>query len=685
MLVVTARDFHAAPLAAIANCRRLAVFALPAIGCDAYPQTFFSRSEAFIVLCATPKMDAEAQKLVESGKLTAKAAEQLEKLKPGTFCLHKSWGFGRVTEWNLLLNQIVIDFASKKAHPMQVQYAAENLTPLAREHFLARKANNLTSIKTLARDEPVAVVRNIVESLGGQATVAQIGEWLVNDVLTEAEWKRWWESTKKLLKASGAFSIPAKNTEPIQLRGEGVSHTDELIASFNKARQPKEQIAALEQIIRFHQQFKEPEKQLQPFIATIENMAVRNQKMHPELAFEFIIARDDLLGRVPQLRTTHIGLTLSKLILEEEKRLISVLPKLPAAKEKRVLQALPSALGPRWTERALCLMQGSHGRMVTQIPRILSEAGQHAELRTMLERSIREHSATSEMLAWLCHGRERWSELITPELLGAIFATLERDQHSAPGRASKLHRALVEDRQLLGDIFRKADIAIARDAMRRLQLSPLFDELTKRSLLARIVKVYPELESMITGAQPQEKTAQLIVSWSSLEKRKAEYEELVKVKIPENSKEIALARSYGDLSENFEFKAAKQMQSVLMRRKAELEQMLHNARGTSFENVDTSHVSIGTIIRLRSVETNKEETYTILGAWDGEPERHIISYQTATGQALLGHKLGESVSLNTDHGVSQFLIVSIQPSPPDETAPVPTLPRESAVEAAIAE
>src|SRR5213596_3235596 len=684
MLVVTARDFHAAPLAAIANCRRLAVFALPAIGCDAYPQTFFSRSEAFIVLCATPKMDAEAQKLVESGKLTEKAAEQLGKLKPGTFCLHKSWGFGRVTEWNLLLNQIVIDFASKKAHPMQVQYAAENLTPLAREHFLARKANNLTSIKTLARDEPVAVVRNIVESLGGQATVAQIGEWLVNDVLTEAEWKRWWESTKKLLKASGAFSIPAKNTEPIQLRGEGVSHTDELIASFNKARQPKEQIAALEQIIRFHQQFKEPEKQLQPFIATIENMAVRNQKMHPELAFEFIIARDDLLGRVPQLRTTHIGLTLSKLILEEEKRLILVLPKLPAAKEKRVLQALPSALGPRCTERALYLMQRSHGRMVAQIPRLLSEAGQHAELRTMLERSIREHSATGEMLAWLCSDRENWSDLITPELLGAILSALEREQHRAPGRASKLHRALVEDRQLLGDISKKGDVALARDAMRRFPLSPLFDELTKRSLLARIVKIYPELESMITGAQSQGETAALIVSWSSLEKRKIEYEELIKTKIPENSREIALARSYGDLSENFEFKAAKQMQSVLMRRKSELEQMLHNARGTSFENPDTSRVSIGTIVTLRNVTTNEEETYTILGAWDGDPDRHIISYQTAIGQALLGHALGESISLNTEDGVAQFIIVSIKPAPADEITPVSGLTSEPAEETAAA-
>src|SRR6202030_823522 len=156
---------------------------------------------------------------------------------------------------------------------------------------------------------------------------------------------------------------------------------------------------------------------------------------------------------------------------------------------------------------------------------------------------------------------------------------------------------------LFQDMFGQADVALARDAMRRLQLSPLFDELTKRSLLARIVKIYPELESMITGAQLEEKIAPLIVSWTSLEKRKAEYEELVKKKIPENTKEIALARSYGDLSENFEFKAAKQMQVVLIRRQADLEQHLHNSRGTSFENADTSRVSIGTIVHLRDVES----------------------------------------------------------------------------------
>src|SRR5947209_7980910 len=609
-------------------------------------------------------MDAQIGKLVESGNLTSKAAEKLEQLKPGTFCLHKSWGFGRVAEWNLLLNQILINFAGKKGHAMQLQYAAENLEVIPPDHFLAKKASDLPGTKKLAKDDPVTVVRNILASLDGKATAQQISDWMVPDVFTEAEWKKWWDSARKHMKASGAFSIPAKKTEAVQLRAEGVSQADELIAAFNAARQPKQQITALDQILKFQEQFKEPEKQLQPVITTMENVATRNQKLHPELTFELVLIRDDLQERFPQLKTTHIGLTLTKLIAEEEKRLILLLPNLSAAKEKRVLQNLPAALGERWSARALQLMQTSQGRMVAQIPHVFRDAGQHAELEKMLERSIREHSATSEMLVWLCMERKDWPELINPELLSAILSALEREQHSAPGRASKLQRWLVDDRQLIADIFAHADVGLARDAMRRLQLSPLFDELTKRSLLARVVKVFPDLESMIAGAQPQENSQPLIVSWTSLEKRKAEFEDLVKKKIPENVREIQVARSYGDLRENFEYKAAKQMQAVLSRRRAELERELARARGTSFENPDTSRVSIGTIVTVREKDSQNQETFSILGAWDGDPDRQIISYQTAIGQALLGKKNGEAATLPN----GEVEIVSIEPAPVDKPA-----------------
>jgi len=615
-------------------------------------------------------MDDELEKLVESGKLTAKAAEQLEQLRPGSFCLHKSWGFGQVAEWNLLFNQIVIDFKTKPKHSMQLAYAAENLIPIPPKHFLARKVNEAEAIKALLKSDPAAVVRNILEGFDGKATLAQISEVLIGDLFTEAEWKRWWTSAKKAMKTSGYFSVPAKKSEPIALRAEPVSRAEELLAFFNQTRQPKEQAAALDQIIRFHHEFGDPKTQLQPIIQRIENTAGQNQKLYSPLTFELVLARDDLLERIPGLTTTRPDLTLERLISEEEARLIEILPKLPSAKERRVLQALPRSLGDAWTRRAWQMMGSNNSRLVAQIPKIFVENGRVDELQTMLERAVSEHSARSEIMIWLCRERANWPKLVTPEILPAILSAIERDQHDEASRSSRLRDLLLDDRELISDVFAGADVSVARDIMRRLLLTPVFDGLTKRSLMARMIKLYPELESMATGAQPEEKAESLIVSWSSLHKRREEYEEIVNKKIPENSREIGVARSYGDLRENFEFKAAKQMQAVLMRRKSELEQMLHRARGTDFSNADTSQISIGTIVTLREVDSGQEESYTVLGAWDGDPERHIISYQTAIGQSLLGKKTGDRVTLNTDHGTATYEVIEIRAAPVD-VAPAP--------------
>src|SRR5256714_12739964 len=615
-------------------------------------------------------MDSELEKVVESGKLTKKAAEQLEQLRPGSFCLHKSWGFGQVAEWNLLLNQIVIDFKTKARHPMQLAYAAENLTPIPAGHFLARKVREPDAIKAALKSDPAAVVRNILEGFDGKATLAQISEVLVGDLFTETEWKRWWTSAKIAMKSSVYLSVRGKKSEPIALRGEPVSRADELLTFFNQTRQSKEQAAALDQIIKFHHEFKDPKTQLQPIVEKIESTAAQNQKLHSPLTFELVLARDDLLARVPELTITRPDLTLERLISEEEPRLTEILSKLPSAKERRVLQALPRSLGDAWTRRAWQMIGSNNSRLVAQIPRIFVENGRREELQTMLERAVSEHSTRSEIMIWLCRERANWPKLVTPEVLPAILSAIERDQHDEASRSSRLRDLLLDDRELISDVFSGADVSVARDIMRRLLLPPVFHGLTKRSLMARMIKLYPELESMATGAQPEEKAESLIVSLSSPHKSPAGYVEVVNKKIPENSKEIGVARSYGDLRENFEFKAAKQMQAVLMRRKSELEQMLHRARGTDFSNADTSQISIGTIVTLREVESAQEERYTVLGAWDGDPERHIISYQTAIGQSLLGKKPGDRVTLNTDQGVATYEVIEITAAPVD-VAPVP--------------
>src|SRR4030095_11584756 len=172
-------------------------------------------------------------------------------------------------------------------------------------------------------------------------------------------------------------------------------------------------------------------------------------------------------------------------------------------------------------------------------------------------------------------------------------------------------------------------------------------------------KSYPAIQSLISGDQSKQES-HLVVSWDSLERRKNEYRELVEKKIPANSKEIAIARSYGDLRENHEYKAAKEMQKLLMRQKGELEDQLVRARGTDFLNPRTDIVSVGTKVDVTDLNTKHSETYAILGAWDFDLEKGIISYLTPMAQALLNKKIGDEVEFEMDGVKKRYRIESIQ-------------------------
>ena len=280
-----------------------------------------------------------------------------------------------------------------------------------------------------------------------------------------------------------------------------------------------------------------------------------------------------------------------------------------------------------------------------------------------LDRSIRDYSITCEMLLWLCkeRGNEKYADFINPRLFTAILSALERDSLSEIKRSTKLHDLLSSDRELITELLAGAGQGELRAAARALLATPSLEELDKRSLMARLIKLHPELHTLLTGGGDDRPSA-LIVSWTSLEKRKLELDDLVNKQIPKNIEEISIARSYGDLRENFEFKAAKEMQTVLARRRVELESDLGRARGTNFENPDTTQVSIGTVVRVKDAG-GAEENYTILGAWDGNPERNILSYLTAIGQALLGHRPGENINLPDEAGQNSraVTILSIAP------------------------
>lgn len=603
-------------------------------------------------------MEAEIEKAVQAGKLTPEAAKALESLPPGVYCLHKSWGFGRIAQVDFLLNQVVIDFKTKKGHTMQPQYAAESLVALPEEHILVQKTIKTDAVKALARENAGDLVRIILKSYGGKATQDQIAQALSGEIFNEAEFKRWWDATKKVLKKDGHIALPAKKTEPIVLREEAVSHADELLTAFTSARQTKAQIAALDQILR---NFRELEtEKLKIVIAAAEDAAQKSRRLNTAQTVELLLGRDELT-EAAELPAGCGSLTLAEVIRDEERRFHEIIVEIPAAKQRRVLSAYPKAWeDPIWVEKLLSLISRSGLRTVTEGARLMVELGKPAELRRELGRWISDHTISTEVLTWLCKEREgAFADLVDARVLSAILSALERDQFNEIKRGGKLHDILLEDRELVPDMLNGAEPETVRDTIRKVMLSGVFEELNKRSILGRIVRVFPEMESLLTGGDTAEKQEALVVSWESLEKRKNDYEELITKKIPENTKEISVARSYGDLRENFEFKAAKEMQRVLMRRKAETERELSLARGTDFANPDTNQVSIGTIVTLREVKSGKEEVFTILGAWDSDPAKGIISYKAAIAQALLGHKVGEQIEVPAEHGERTAEIVSI--------------------------
>ena len=209
-------------------------------------------------------------------------------------------------------------------------------------------------------------------------------------------------------------------------------------------------------------------------------------------------------------------------------------------------------------------------KLAKEFAALLIQQGKLELLKETLARLINQHTASSELLLWF--GRERnedFVDILGPEVFRAMLTAMERDQFNEK-RSNRLRDFILEDQQLLGELTASADIEVIKDLTRALQLSPVFDDMDKRSLLARLVKAHPAVQSLISGEQTKQ-DASLLVSWESLERRRLEYQELVQKKIPANSKEIAIARSYGDLRENHEYKAAKEMQKVLMRRKDELE------------------------------------------------------------------------------------------------------------------
>src|SRR5260221_12002434 len=131
-------------------------------------------------------MREEFEKMAAAGKLERQHIESLVQLTNSGFCMHRSWGFGRIKTVDTVFARFTIDFPSKTGHTMDLSFAAESLKPIAKDHILARKASDLEELRQMAAMNHLQPVRLAINIYGGKETVEQIHQALVADVLPEA-------------------------------------------------------------------------------------------------------------------------------------------------------------------------------------------------------------------------------------------------------------------------------------------------------------------------------------------------------------------------------------------------------------------------------------------------------------------------------------------------------------------
>ena len=134
---------------------------------------------------------------------------------------------------------------------------------------------------------------------------------------------------------------------------------------------------------------------------------------------------------------------------------------------------------------------------------------------------------------------------------------------------------------------------------------------------------------------------------------------LKSVRRPEVVKKIGIAREYGDLSENAEYDSAKEEQAEVEAEIAEIEDLLLYAVVINKKDIDTSVVSVGTKVELYDEDFDEDVTYTITGSSESDPKKGFISNESPVGKALIGHKVGEKVSVTTPGGEVFYTIKKI--------------------------
>ena len=607
---------------------------------------------------------AAVSALVTKNPLLKTSKAKLEAMEAGSYVIHRSWGFGRIKSYDEGAQRLMIDFSGKKAHGMDPAFCVMTMEVLPEKHLLVRKETEPAVIAKLIAEDPAELIAQALLGYPNNATTGIDLELTLAQVVGEEKFKKWWANAKKAIAKDPRISSPEKKTECYVLREIPISAEDEILEQFTSTRSSRRRIALADELVA-NAGRQDSKADLTAVLKSLTDAVRDSNQIDAAERLYGAAVRDDL-AKLAGVDAAALEPSQSSLVANA-RDLPAIAEKIPVQFQSRFLELVKATHPIECRDLVFNQLKVSQGKFTTECINFLVENGYSDDLAATLKRWQTEQNLRAPVLLWIVKNRHAkkfaklLNDLITPRLLSAIFFGIDYEAlQAANARRIPLADILSEDTDLIADLLATADPETARDLANTLLLNQGFEELTKKSLLARFIKIFPNIQSLV-ATDVEGKDVNFLVSRASYDRRREEYETIVSKKIPENSRAIAAAREHGDLRENSEYKMAKQDQSILMAHKTQLERDLARARVTDFKDAPIDQVGVGSIVEVRD-QAGATTRYSILGAWDSDPDNHIISYQTPLGAALLAKKVGDSVKVKTGAAEESYTIVSIDRS-----------------------
>lgn len=267
---------------------------------------------------------------------------------------------------------------------------------------------------------------------------------------------------------------------------------------------------------------------------------------------------------------------------------------------------------------------------------------------------------SADALMWIWRNRKNAPAAVLAKLTPLQVAdVLNRQIEDSSSQAGKLKELLIGNSdfhiQLLKNV-KGDEMALLRAVQTCNALR--MDE--KQSLLVKCSAISPKVreflekgdgKKMFSSAgkkhiEQQKAMEMALTSVHSFKLLTDELNDIIVKQIPENSAAIAHARSYGDLRENAEYKAAKERQAFLQKRRSELELNVLNTQATDFAEVNPDKTAVpGSAVTLKYSDNNQEETFYLLGIWDSDPDKNFLSSASRLGETLNGKIEGDPLTL----------------------------------------